>query len=464
MIVTDSGAQSPAMKKAPELPNVGSTSQTALNELPPAYYGGAVPPARDVNRRSATSRFISAFAVALIVYVIIAIFLRGTFGFLKHHIGGGGGGSTDFPLPGDGHTIECTGDGSWEDVKTLPSQYPPYSARVGFKLPLDTPLLYFLSHGSLSQGSITFETTSSSSSEVAVDVEVQYTSLEARSQATVCSLEKDEGGRGIGIYTPNIPWAPNRDRLRFIVTVHIPLEAKDTLNIKSLVTTLPLFSHIIKTEGRVQFEKIALVGTNGAIFSTGLVAKQAELATTNSGISGKYVTDESLSLHTTNGAINAEVELRNDGSGRQTDLRLQSTNGPIKTPISLVSTAKGGAGGVFTVNAATTNGRLDLSFPKQPLDSKLQLQGHSTNSGALVSLNPAYEGAFLLTTSNAVPTTSQTERKDPAGKGRKRVVRFGRVGRIPVLEGTVSWGDDDHPETHGSVVVSTTNGRNVLEL
>lgn len=77
-------------------------------------------------------------------------------------------------------------------------------AKVDFELPFSSSeLLFFLSTGSLSHGSINViekEGDGAEQDTVDVSILVGFRSREALSRATVCSLEREEGQNGIGIF------------------------------------------------------------------------------------------------------------------------------------------------------------------------------------------------------------------------------------------------------------------------
>lgn len=133
----------------------------------------------------------------------------------------------------------------------------------------------------------------------------------------------------------------------------------------------------------------------------------------------------------------------------------------ITSRISLISDK--GLGGVFRVSSSTSNGRLDIDFPAAPPDSILEFGGTTSNAGVAVSLNPAYEGRFLLRTSIAKPQINPDESvTDPSGRNRKRSLSINQDGRQAIF-GEVFW-DDATELKAGTVFLRTSNARIDLNL
>jgi hypothetical protein len=112
---------------------------------------------------------------------------------------------------------------------------------------------------------------------------------------------------------------------------------------------------------------------------------------------------------------------------------------------------------------------LHIKFPEAPLDSILKLAGKTSNAVVSVSLNAAYEGSFLLQTSNTFKPRIKEDKNvvDPSGRNRKRSVNIKHsVGKS--VFGEVSW-DDDTTEKEvskpaGSVYLRTSNANLDLSL
>lgn len=87
----------------------------------------------------------------------------------------------------------------------------------------------------------------------------------------------------------------------------------------------------------------------------------------------------------------------------------------------------------------------------------MRIDGSTSNGGVDVSLPPAYEGSFSLTTSNAALAVQDTEggAVDPSGKGRKRTIKPSTI-RKGHLFGWVYWSKEN--DRRGSVVLKSSNG------
>ena len=121
------------------------------------------------------------------------------------------------------------------------------------------------------------------------------------------------------------------------------------------------------------------------------------------------------------------------------------------------------------MTTGTSNARLDIEFPAAPPDSVLRFAGKTYNAGVSVSLNPAYEGSFLLRTSNIFKPRVNLDKTvvDPSGRDRKRSLNIKLEGR-KVVSGEVFWDDATEQEevskAAGSVYLRTSNANIDLNL
>ena len=116
----------------------------------------------------------------------------------------------------------------------------------------------------------------------------------------------------------------------------------------------------------------------------------------------------------------------------------------LEANVSLLSSS--GSGGYFDIEAKTVNAPLHLNFPVSPLNSSLNLNAVTSNGKAMVCLDSAYEGSFLLDTSSpffksTVKPTVQGS-TDPAGRQRKRKVQYELSGKRSLTMGTIYWDGD----------------------
>ena len=107
---------------------------------------------------------------------------------------------------------------------------------------------------------------------------------------------------------------------------------------------------------------------------------------------------------------------------------------------------------------------MDIDFPAAPPDSRLKFSGKTSNARVGVSLNPAYEGSFLLETSNIFRPHINPDKSvvDPSGRNRKRLLNIKQEGK-KFASGEVFWGDATEEEA-GSVYIRTSNANIDLNL
>ena len=137
----------------------------------------------------------------------------------------------------------------------------------------------------------------------------------------------------------------------------------------------------------------------------------------------------------------------------------------IHSSISLISLTEDGTGGSFNVDAHTSNGPIDISFPTAPVDSILNFDAHSSNSPVHAFLHKTYEGTYDLKTSFFAKAALDYDNgvEDPAGKGRHRVVETYSVGK-GTASGKVTWRDAQATLETGSVKLSSSNAGVSLRL
>jgi len=213
---------------------------------------------------------------------------------------------------------------------------------------------------------------------------------------------------------------------------------------------------------KVLFQSLRLKGSNARIDVESVKADRGFIETSNAGISGVFNTSSFLVLSTTNAPVDVDIGLSSVDASRP-KLVLATTNAAVSSRISLISEKS--LGGLFDVVTSTSNGRLDIDFPAAPPDSILHLAGETSNAEVVVSLNPAYEGSFLLTTSNAEPQINSDENViDPSGRNRKRSLNIKQEGKGVAL-GDVFWDPEDAMVSKaGSVIIDTSNAKIDLNL
>ncbi|KZW02302.1 hypothetical protein EXIGLDRAFT_829491 [Exidia glandulosa HHB12029] len=449
---------------------------------PPQYTPGAAPgpsrtywPAPGVfvqqRRESAVKRFLKAFLVALLVWFLLGALVQSItqWGFRRIR--------SDFvptnPRPEDGHVVECYTHDSSRTSSLNSSLQRSYHASYEFKLPFDSETGYYLlTRGKTGVGSVQL-TDDHAGDDMLVTIDVEYNDKDLFSENRICLLDHSSPKeRGIGIYSPDWsgPHFPFDKLLRFTVVYNIPSKAPPTF-VKSFSTYTANYGHQINLpDDTVFFESVNLRGSNAAIRASSLSSSDIKLRTSNAGIAGHFVSNGSIALDTSNGSIDADVQLTGVGSSKSpARLSLRTSNAKIVGRASLewdASGKKSAVQGVFSVSATTSNGPINYSIAKAPVDSQLLLTARTSNSNAQVQLSPIFEGDVLLRNSNAAQPALEITGpvRDPKNKGRSYDwVRDNSKNRRE-WRGKVGWdvkkNDDEHrPEHWGNVEVVTSNGR-----
>ncbi|KAF9047816.1 hypothetical protein BJ165DRAFT_1344818, partial [Panaeolus papilionaceus] len=314
----------------------------------------------------------------------------------------------------------------------------PHTAETHFDLPLSSDTLFFIERGDLSGGTVTIKTDNQlKEDQVHVKVVIHYRHDWVRDYAKVCQTTRGPNENGIGIFTPHFRSSRPRDaRLLFDITISLPPSRSQRV-IKKFESELHNTNHRVETLRNYVFDTIDLQGTNGGIETDDIVSTKGDIRTTNGPIKGAFHTTNSLTIKSTNGRVNVNV-----------------------AAFSLTSDSK--KGGEFDVTASTTNSKLDVQFPVQPLDSVLRFKGTTTNGQARLSLNPAFEGKFEGHTTNAQGSVEVDHSvSDPSGKNRKRNVSVVQTKNRNVY-GSAYWSDNHDVE--GTAFLKTSNGRLTLRL
>ncbi|KAI0740760.1 hypothetical protein C8Q76DRAFT_708943 [Earliella scabrosa] len=393
----------------------------------------------------APRRFLKAFGIAVLIYLVAGSFTRTVIAGSKSH-------SNLLPLPkrSDGTVHSCV----------LASSYR--SVPASFNLPVSADALYIFSRGNFARGSVTLMPAHDSSipeDTVRVDIVPSSSSEAALGLANICVLERARGQQGIGILTPTYQ-LPTAD-ISFDITVQIPIPSYGPLHMKAFETRLPLFSHEISLGPEaISFGSLVLSSENMAIHSDYVQADEAVIRTSNAKISGSYRAYKSLVLQTTNDAVAGHLSLYHDSKRAEpTALTINAPNSPIDTSINLRSTSSYSTGGTFSVTAHTQNRPIEMRFDEQPTDSVLVLDAETANAPAHVNVHPAYEGTVeLATTHGQMEMAVEFRARDPAGRGRKRAFDLLRQTAFNV-KGRLWWtkGGMGQGAGRGSVVVKSEN-------
>jgi len=195
----------------------------------------------------------------------------------------------------------------------------------------------------------------------------------------------------------------------------------------------------------------------------------ANIRTSNGAITGRYQVNDTLVLETSNGRIDVELEV--EDSGRRidgTDVVLRTSNAALTASAKLYAThhvqekssftsAKNGR---FSLDARTSNGRLNVNIPTIPFDSALKLTGRTSNSPVDVVLDNrgSFEGTYTAETSSymGMPSVERADAGDERNGQRRVLQRL--IGGKGSSRGQVFWGRWDKGRD-GSVEVRTSNSQ-----
>ncbi|KAG6920045.1 hypothetical protein DXG01_010113 [Tephrocybe rancida] len=418
-------------------------------------------------RRSPARRFWGAFATAILVWVLVTMLVRSWYDILRRHWRFGEG---EFSIPSDVSLSHCVvNDHGWSHIP-YPSQVPvqepaggqfPYSSSTAFELPLSYETLFLLARGAQTRGTVNVITSDDVSDTVKVHLTVKYVSKHDRDrEIKVCLLQREPNTIGVGYFTRN-SWY-RRLHSVYEATVVIPASRipESLQQIKTFKTDMSNTNHRLgDLQGLVSFSHLSLKGSNSPIYAKSIHADTAVFRTSNGAITGFFNASRSLTLHTSNAPIQADVTVANEDE-YVSDLTLRTSNGKIDSRVSLTATEGDQYSSRYLVAATTSNALLAVNFPSSPLASILRVTASTSNGPAHFSLPPAYEGEISMSTSNSAPSIKRRDVVDPSGKGRVRRVRTTSLTHN-TLQGSVSWSNEEGP---GKVNLRSSNSPIVIEL
>ena len=195
---------------------------------------------------------------------------------------------------------------------------------------------------------------------------------------------------------------------------------------------------------------------------------RGQFRTENNVIVGNFTASELLVLETRNSPIAVNVTLTNDPATSEisdfSKLLIKTSNSPVYGNVSLLATTKEGTGGIFLVDAFTSNSPLHIDFADAPVDSTLRFSGSTSNSPAIAIMHPTFQGDFLVKSSLLGPKLDITQDvEDPKGEGRTRTVDASKVGKQIV--GKVFWGsEEESKDAFGYAELSSSLLRATLRL
>ncbi|KAF8592223.1 hypothetical protein K439DRAFT_393990 [Ramaria rubella] len=346
---------------------------------------------------------------------------------------------------------------------------PPFSIALSpIPISASSDLVFFESYGSYDNlSSITFELSDNSTdtTDIIVNVVIGFYNNATLDLAKVCFLQPADGSEGVGFFTPiaNGTIVPFYDRVTFTVTVILP-NTGSTLNINALTTNMGIWlHHITSLENNVIFGSLSFNTIDAPIQSDSVSAVLANFTTANAEISGSYNISNALNISTTNSPILVNICMENANGDSPTTLSLETLDGAIQAPITLVSTSTSGSPAAFSISAITANSPLNVSFPDTPTSpfARLAFIGQNVDGLTNVTLPATYEGSILLSTTIFHPIlTSNPNTIDPSGQGRTRTVDS-QILPNGSLSAQVQWGNDTGS---GTVVITTEVAPNTVQL
>ncbi|KAH8827853.1 hypothetical protein DL96DRAFT_1709174 [Flagelloscypha sp. PMI_526] len=358
-------------------------------------------------------------------------------GFAFHH--------DDIPIPSRRIVLSC-------------DAHEGLGSSTTFQLPLDAKLLFLESEGASQGGHVTI----TSSKDVANDVALVYVTSRPSHQrssvhAKVCHTERN-GEHGVGIYSPRRGgWAHG---MNFEVRLVFPEHAVPAL-VKALATSMHNYKIDLELGDAVSFETLHLGTTNSKITYNGpklFVSKTLTVKSTNGGIFGNFNSSNTLYLETSNAPIEVDVILNSSrNSANPTSAIFRTSNGRIIASYDLLSADS--TGGSFTIHSRTSNSKTALDIKTAPVDSTMNIISHTSNSLNEVSVPSAFEGNYVLETSNAIPEIKVSEKEDPSGRGRERKIDQKYISRGHAF-GTIGWSDEG--KTRGNLHIKSSNAKVIL--
>ncbi|KAJ3808318.1 hypothetical protein F5876DRAFT_67369 [Lentinula aff. lateritia] len=408
-------------------PYIGSSSSSLPNEsrsissLPTDVEAN-----EPIRRESPGQRFCKAFAVALLIYVLAAIFL-GSFS-IRYQTSKGW--HSDFSIPNNIAVVSCTkgsemqnGSLGWvsshgpestfdtftppKELSAKPSSLLPSSDKFNYgtvqtslTLPLTSETLFLLSRGRSSTGVLRIKSSSDLEEGMArVDVKTTYTdfvnygdSYDSLSQTAVCLIQRKPGKRkqlGIGLFSSR-GWPTSsyrRSQLTYDVTLVLPeSRGPSILRLNAFETDLPNFHHFFSQplDEFVTFGNLLLKAGNGIINAVSLTADNATIHTSNREINIKSLTSNSASLYTINSEIRGHFTTSHS-------LEIKARNTKVKADIEILPqySTEGGDVVVQTTNKAL-EATINVHRPSQSstfLESSSSFFISTTNNNGIVDVS-----------------------------------------------------------------------------
>ncbi|PPQ78339.1 hypothetical protein CVT24_006462 [Panaeolus cyanescens] len=396
-------------------------------------------------------------------------------------------GHIDWPIPSFVEVLSgtCTsGSRGWVNVIDRKDNSQNwgyrYSAETQFQIPLDeVTSLLLVSRGELSWGllsvNVRSDTEPSTDMNAMEDMAIVTVIANYKSQrvmnmgiCSVCrirgleSTNESETKLGVGIFTPHLGARPSDPLLLFEIVVSLPKMAS-TRFLRGLVTDLYRTHHRLGDISMYRFGRVDLRTTHMGIEIGALYSNEVSIRTTDSYLIANLDILNLLSVDISNSPVDLNITMINSPE-RASKASLVTSNGPLRANFNLASTTT--TDGTFHIDASTNNGAFELSFPEQPLDSKLYLKASSTGSKhpSLLMLNPAYEGTFEIHSLKHPELVYDPEMEDPSGMHRKRRFEQARYERLGLNIGEVMWEEGHDQRGKVDVVVDTSSEYGGVEV
>ncbi|KAG9017823.1 hypothetical protein FRB93_004634 [Tulasnella sp. JGI-2019a] len=340
----------------------------------------------------------------------------------------------------------------------------PYAATASITLPIEeATTLFFHSGGSSSQGQLTIVTadpaTGARGNVAGIDIKVKYWNPRAWRDSNVCTMKRAERDFGLGIYSHWRSWGWKQLVVEVVVT--LPASQAQPLVLKGIESQLSSFTHKLGDLARtVSLESLNLHSSDAHISAKSVSARSFDVRTSNAPITGSFNVTDKLNIFSSNGHIDVDIQATNDNLETRTVVELFTSNAPIKSTISLLTSRENDKGPRFLIMPMTSNNHLDITIPAAPLDSRLTFTGATSNAPARLTLPPTFEGKILSGTSNAKPEFhyDSSSSKDPSGQGRARRFANEKVEKGVFFEVGTWWGDDQDHTGFGKAQLHTSNG------
>ncbi|KAH6885536.1 hypothetical protein BKA70DRAFT_1467274 [Coprinopsis sp. MPI-PUGE-AT-0042] len=392
-------------------------SGNATRAPPPATnYGNGSPPPY---QQPTWLRFLKTLVVAVLVYALVGLLAESTYLAAKTQ----GVASkprkfrrssssqpsalrmvTTLPewydLPSDVKVFECTTSNAWSKTtptsqitsgKTtggpLPPWRYPFASNTSFDVRLgsggvdDDSFVLLLSRGRWLTGDVTIVSGGNNKEgQATVNVEVGYAREDTRDKVRACFIEREDGAKGVGIFTPKYEGLKP--------TFRIPPQRFEVFGLWNHFehVTLKGSSGMIDAGPDLKAERVTIEATDAPVIGNIFVTKELDIQTSNASVEATVVLDyrqekdnvPKMDIKTSNGVVKAEVHLLSDvippipANSQQ--------QGHKKSPIPH-----------FEIKATTSNARLNVGVHHAALgrgDPVIHFEGTTSNAVASALLFP----------------------------------------------------------------------------